>query len=173
MATKKVWKQLLIFVIAAVLFAIIFSVTVLNDDMILILQSLAVFGGAIGLVGLCIGFNSFRLTKLTKTCSESTEGELLSVLMTKTEDDIRVPASYEFKYDVKGIEYREYSGDVEGVSPETPLGTKVRIWYDPNNPVVFFVADDQTLRHDIVIGRSVLGVSIFLVIAGIIAFISI
>lgn len=132
---------------------------------------LAIFGGAVGIVGLCIGFNTFRLTKLAKTCTQQTEGELLKVLQARAAAGIRVPVSYDFKYYVNGKEYCESCADVEGVSPSTPLGTKVRIWYNPNNPIEFFVAAERSLRHDIAIGRSVLVVSIFLVIAGIIAFI--
>lgn len=173
MATKKVWKQVLIFVVVSTIGALCLSVLAFGSDIISTIEVLAIFGGAVGLVGLCIGFNTFRLTKLTKTCTEQAEGELLNVLQLRAAAGIRVPASYEFKYYVKGVEYCQRCGDVEGVSPATPSGTKVRIWYNPNDPKKFFVADDQSLRHNIVIGRSVLGVSIFLVIAGIIAFIRI
>ena len=173
MATKKVWKHFFIFVATATIFAICFSVLAFGADMISTIQVVAIFGGAVGVVGLCIGYNTFRLKKLIKVCTAHTEGEFLDVLQQKAVANIRVPVTYSFRYYANGMEYCEDCLDVEGVSPETPPGTKIPIWYDPNNPKVFFVAQDQSLRHDILIGRCILGVSIFLVLAGIIAFISI
>lgn len=173
MATKKVWKNVFIFIIVMTIISFLIILLFCRDDILMVLQCFAIFGGAVGLIGLCLGANTFRLNKLTKYCIAHTEGELMSCLQLHAVAGMSVPVNYNFKYNVNGKEYIRGCDDVEGVSPGTPAGTKVDIWYNPDKPEMFFVAADQTLNHDKIIGWWSLGISSVLVILGIIAFISI
>ena len=173
MATKKVWKNVFRFIIVMTIILFLIILLFCRDDILMVLQCFAIFGGAVGLIGLCLGANTFRLNKLTKYCIAHTEGELMSCLQLHAVAGMSVPVNYNFKYNVNGKEYIRGCDDVEGVSPGTPAGTKVDIWYNPDKPEMFFVAADQTLKHDKIIGWWSLGISSVLVILGIIAFISI
>lgn len=58
---------------------------------------------------------------------------------------------YEIAYSVDGVAYksRVILGNVEGVTPKTPVGTRVPIYYDPEKPKCVIITEDPTMRKTV------------------------
>lgn len=171
MASKKVWKQFFIFLLVCFLLSLGMIALISGADLKVILLSAIAIGAAFALPGLIIGLNGFRLKNYTKRCTAHTKGKLVTSNTYKTVDRDRISLSYSFSYMVQGIEIISSTMDYEGIDQTTPVGTEFDIWYNPNKPEQFFVAEDGELKRDIKISKGFLFISIILLIAAILVFI--
>ena len=96
------------------------------------------------------------------------DATLLRVVETRGKD---ADLWYEIAYSVDGVAYKSRVNleNVEGVTPKTPVGTRVPIYYDPEKPKCVIITEDPTMRKTVeswkrTRKRSLIGMLIFLAI---------
>lgn len=96
------------------------------------------------------------------------EATLLRVVETRGKD---ADLWYEIAYSVDGVDYKAKVSleNVEGVTPKTPVGSQVPIYYDPEKPKCVIITEDPTMRKTVeswkrTRKRSFIGMLIFLAI---------
>ena len=78
-----------------------------------------------------------------KKCTQKGTATLIQV----TEANKRDAAQwFEIEYTCEGISHKTYA---EGVSTETPAGTQVPIWYDPDDPEQVIIAEDPSMTKTV------------------------
>lgn len=96
------------------------------------------------------------------------EATLLRVVETRGKD---ADLWYEIAYSVDGVDYTAKVSleNVEGITPKTPVGSRVPIYYDPEKPERVIITEDPTMRKTVeswkrTRKRSFIGMLIFLAI---------
>lgn len=76
------------------------------------------------------------------------EATLLRVVEPRGKDE---DLCYEIAYSVDGVDYTAKVSleNVEGITPKTPVGSQVPIWYDPDHPGAVIIAEDPTMRKTV------------------------
>lgn len=87
-------------------------------------------------------------TRPGKRCTQKGEATLLRVVEPRGKDE---DLCYEIAYSVDGAAYkRKVSQDnTEGITPKTPVGSRVPIYYDPEKPTYVIITEDPTMRKKV------------------------
>lgn len=95
-----------------------------------------------------ISFFAAISTRRGKKCTQKGTASLIQATEANKRDAARW---FEIAYTCDGIAYKVMVGKkyVEGVSTETPAGTQVPIWYDPDKPERVIIAEGPTMRKTV------------------------
>ena len=106
-------------------------------------------------------------TKNQKTYKKG-EATLLRVVEPRGKDE---DLCYEIAYSVDGVAYKAKVSldNTEGITPKTPVGSQVPIWYDPDHPGAVIITEDPTMGKTVESWKrtrkcSLIGMLIFLAI---------
>ena len=83
-----------------------------------------------------------------KRCTRKGDATLLRVVETRGKD---ADLWYEIAYSVDGVDYTAKVSleNVEGITPKTPVGSRVPIYYDPEKPTYVIITEDPTMRKTV------------------------
>ena len=83
-----------------------------------------------------------------KRCTQKGDATLLRVVETRGKD---ADLWYEIAYSVGGVDYTAKVSleNVEGITPKTPVGSRVPIYYDPEKPTYVIITEDPTMRKTV------------------------
>lgn len=87
-------------------------------------------------------------TRRGKRCTQKGEATLLRVVEPRGKD---ADLCYEIAYSVDGVAYKAKVSlyNTEGITPKTPVGSQVPIWYDPDHPGAVIITEDPTMRKTV------------------------
>lgn len=142
MEMKKVWRRITIFLIIFLGLSFGFVWMMLKDDIMLFIRTILLILGSAAVPLLVIGITLIKSGKHAKIYTEHTTGTFTGVKKFPMSDNV---IGFYFDYVVNDEAHSIATYETDCVSENTPIGTEVTIWYDPEDPLKIIATDD--IKH--------------------------